>query len=602
MYSRVALSGPENNFLNLSTCLVAPTQLLVFNPSVATEASIAGKHALESFAIFERLDTYFLFPFALDKAAIQADHPQAWPSRTKWLDRLDSWIAGESSQRESHGMGRLGAWKRASYNNFDAASPAYPDLLFFNSIVRHVFFDSDINRSADDQENQLRCYLIHLGQTKRLWLEGSDSLGRQARVQVKELRLYVTAQGIGVLSIGTEGRDIPAEEALWINRRLRKLYPPDGSSVQEGRTPNHIALRLEDESGITTVSEENFENPAMIRFYPPLSSLVRSLLYFADYSLEEYEPVLDENMLVYSYGALSLSRRSETESAETEQVIEDFLFLHHKHSEIMRRGADNSTYLFGFTGHSCSILRLRSPEEQARRADDQQLDRQLARQSDDLDTLKTFHTRYYLMMIIALFYRAILLDFSERCALISRRLLTDQENRKMTALVVNMVNDLRTEFLNFCSYWHFDDLSCKQTDNEVFHRLCREYKIDDMKQVLSDEIGRMGDLVLNFYQMRNTDAVNRLAMLSLIFGGGAVLTGFFGMNFQREFGKAVFEGEGTSPLLHYGLVAVITIFVFSSLAVGTFVLLRSWRDYFAILSPPKESRLKDSLKRNRRTL
>jgi hypothetical protein len=53
-------------------------------------------------------------------------------------------------------MAVLGAWKRATYSRFDLHSLAYADLLFFNSIVRHVFFDTNIGHSSDDQENQLR--------------------------------------------------------------------------------------------------------------------------------------------------------------------------------------------------------------------------------------------------------------------------------------------------------------------------------------------------------------------------------------------------------------------------------------------------------------
>jgi hypothetical protein len=108
---------------------------------------------------------------------------------------------------------------------------------------------------------------------------------------------------------------------------------------------------------------------------------------------------------------------------------------------------------------------------------------------------------------------------------------------------ITMVNELRTQFLNFSGCWHFDELSCKQTHNDLFYRLCFVYKIDDMKDVLSEELRHMGDFVYNFYQLRNTEAVNRLAMLSLIFGGGAVVTGFFGMNFGGEFGQLFFDGS-----------------------------------------------------------
>jgi len=201
--------------------------------------------------------------------------------------------------------------------------------------------------------------------------------------------------------------------------------------------------------------------------------------------------------------------------------------------------------------------------------------------------------------VVALFYRAVLLDFHERSALVSRRLLQDQESGRLTLPSVTMVNELRTEFLNFSSYWHFDDISCKQTDNDLFRRLCGEYKIGDMKGVLGDELRHMAEFVYNFYQLKNTEAVNRLAMLSLIFGGGAVLTGFFGMNFGREFGRFFFEGESGGAFGHYFMVILVCGFVFVSLALGTFVVLRNWREYLAILSPPKKSNSSSSLKRNR---
>jgi hypothetical protein len=145
---------------------------------------------------FENLHTYFLFAFALDTAAIKQDCPQAWPGKNRWVDGLDSWIAGKGEKLDRQGIAQLGSWKRATYTNFDIQSPAYADLLFFNPIVRHVFFDTDIGRSTDELENQLRCYTMRLTPASRLWFEGSDALGGDGRVEVKDLRLYLrrTAQ------------------------------------------------------------------------------------------------------------------------------------------------------------------------------------------------------------------------------------------------------------------------------------------------------------------------------------------------------------------------------------------------------------------------
>src|SRR5271166_4337092 len=564
------------------------------------ESSITAKAAKATSPVFERLNTYFLFPFALDKQAIQADHPQAWPGKTRWIDGLDSWIAGHSGRSASQGTAGLGPWKRSSYSKFDLDSPAYSDLLFFHSIVRHVFFDTDIGRHPDDQENQLRCYTIDLSPPARLWFEGSDALGRGARAEVTDLRLYLSAQGIGVLSVGVSAGAIDAGQALWINRRLRKLYPVDADSIRQGRTPNWLALRLERGSQVETVCEERFQHPEMVGFYPPLPNTIKSLLYFADYSREEYEPVLDENMLVYSYGELDTSSVSNREiGTALESTLEDFLYLGHKHAEATKHLFSAATVLFGFTAHSCSILWLGSVTAEKQDVRDRAYAPPAAAAQDNLEVCRTFHTRYYLMTVVALFYRAVLLDFHERSALVSRRLLQDQQSGRLTLPSITMVNELRTEFLNFSSYWHFDDISCKETDNDLFRRLCAEYKIGDMKGVLADELRHMAEFVYNFYQLRNTEAVNRLAMLSLIFGGGAVLTGFFGMNFGREFGQFFFEGESGGAFGHYFMVILVCSFVFASLALGTFVVLRNWREYLAILSPPKKPNSSSSLKRHR---
>jgi hypothetical protein len=546
---------------------------------------------------FRHLDTYFLFPFALDKEAIQADHPDAWPGETPWIEGLDSWIAGHSGRCEAEGMSALGAWTRSSYSEFGIESPAYSDMLYFHSIVRHVFFDSTIGRHPDDQENQLRCYTMQISTPDRLWLEGSDALGRGARAEINDLRLYLSAQGVGVLSLGVTAESISAATALWINRRLRKLYPLDSSSLMQGRTPNWLALRLQRGNEFQTLCEERFEKPAMVGFYPPLPKTITSLLYFADYSEEEFEPVLDENLLVYSYGELEPADNSTPQSvAELESLVDEFLHLGHTHSGPALHSPRDARVLLGFTTHSCSLLRL-GPSAGNGDATSRPA-ASIAGSHDDLDLLNTFHTRYYLMTVIALFYRAVLLDFSERSALVSRRLLQDEQTGRLTQPSITMVNGLRTEFLNFSSYWHFDDISCKQVDNDLFRRQCAEYKVHDMKDGLTTELGHMADFVYNFYQMKNTDAVNRLAILSLIFGGGAVLTGFFGMNFGREFAQVFFEGERAFGVVHYFMITLVCSFVFGSLVLGIYVVLRNWREYLTILNPPKKDAGR-SLKRHR---
>jgi hypothetical protein len=76
-------------------------------------------------------------------------------------------------------------------------------------------------------------------------------------------------------------------------------------------------------------------------------------------------------------------------------------------------------------------------------------------------------------------------------------------------------------------------------------------------------------------------------MLSLIFGAGAIITGFFGMNFGRGFGQLFFEPSSSNPLPHEISIALVSAFVVAALCFGFYVIAANWNDYGYILSPKK---------------
>jgi len=159
--------------------------------------------------------------------------------------------------------------------------------------------------TATRGEGSTAALLYHpVGNGRRLWFQAEDVKGRSAAVEVTDLRLFLFANGIGVLSLGVEAFHLSATQALWINESLRKVYPSSGRQVREGRIPNRMALVAEWESKQETICEEIFSEGSMSAFLPPLGKTITSLLYFTDYKQEEFEPVLDERMIVYSYVAL----------------------------------------------------------------------------------------------------------------------------------------------------------------------------------------------------------------------------------------------------------------------------------------------------------
>jgi Mg2+ and Co2+ transporter CorA len=189
------------------------------------------------------------------------------------------------------------------------------------------------------------------------------------------------------------------------------------------------------------------------------------------------------------------------------------------------------------------------------------------------------------MALVALFYRATLLDFEERVALVSKRLYLDQEDGKLTPANVRVANDLRAEFLHFSNYWYFDELANKDEEIEHFTLQCQQYRIEPVKREIEEEIEKLNASIFNYFQTRNTEAVNRLAMLSLIVGAGAVLTGFFGMNFGRWFSRVFFEPDPSWLAAHYAAVATVFLFAFGALAFGVYLVFSHWTDYRDIFIP-----------------
>ena len=101
-------------------------------------------------------ETYFFFPFVIDKEVVANAHGHFWPPSRSWIDGLDEWIRSENSANASPILTKLGGWRRASYERFDLDSPAYQDMVFFHPFVRRVFFDT----KSGDKDTLLRVYEI----------------------------------------------------------------------------------------------------------------------------------------------------------------------------------------------------------------------------------------------------------------------------------------------------------------------------------------------------------------------------------------------------------------------------------------------------------
>jgi hypothetical protein len=538
----------------------------------------------------QRLCTYFLFPFSVDKEAVAEDHQAIWCKYPRWINGLEEWVRHPGVSFAGPLLEALGAWKRTPYKRFDMDSVSYQDMIFFHPYVRRVFFDSvDLWSEGTDRESLLHFYRIPL-EGKRLWFEAEDAKGRKARVEVSDLKLNMYANGIGTLALEIEAYDLPIQEALWINEMMRKIYPSSRRQLREGRTPSRVAFVLDrlNANGETlsqTLVEERFEEAAMVGFQPPLAKTVQALLYFADYARREYEPVLDERMVVYTYVELAPQAlpKDYIESEDYQMLIARFLYVDRygpgyrydpaftresMKRQMYARWSHQGTY-YGFTTYSNVTVCVGEFECGEHKLDEGFL------------IYRMFLTRYFLMAQVSLFYRATLLDFAERTALVSRRLYHDSPSGRISTENIRMAAELRSDFLHFSNYWYFDELANKDEESEHFALQVHEYRIDSMVEEIEDEIDKLNQSIHTYYQFRNTEAINRVAMLSLILGAGAVATGFFGMNFQGKFADTLFSETRE----HWLAIAFVTIFSALAIGFGIFVVISHWSDYRESLLP-----------------
>lgn len=537
---------------------------------------------------FQHLHTYFIFPFSIDKQAVAQDHSAIWAKHVHWINGLEEWFASTANEPGQPLIEALGRWQRQSYRRFDIDSAAYQDMVFYHPFVRRVFFDSaDSGRGSADLDALVHVYQIPLD-THKVYFEAEDTKGRRARLPITDLRLFMFANGIGILSIGVEAHDISTAQGLWINETMRKIYPSSRRQLREGRMPSRLALMLAAPGGDKTLAEENFEHAVMVGFQPPMARTIQALLHFADYSQQEYEPVLDERMVVYSYASIDpatvptdfstsedyrilFSRLLYVDRAGKGYRYDPTFAASEMHRQVYKRWAHQGTF-YGFTSYSNITATLGLFD-----CDEHQL-------REGFLIHRMFTTRYFLMAIITLFYRATLLEFAERTALVSRLLYQDQQTGKITTANIRLANELRTDFLHFSNYWYFDELANKDEENEHFLMQVREYHIESMNRDIEEEIDKLNQSLHTHYQFRNTESINRLAMLSLILGAGAVVTGFFGMNFGGLFESLLFKAERHTGV-HWAAVAFVSMFAAATLGFGCYVVASHWSDYRESLLP-----------------
>lgn len=523
------------------------------------------------------LHTYFLFPFSIDQNAVMEEHAEIWKGREAWFEKLDLWVTQHAVAEYQSAADQLHQWQRYPEDCLNFYSPTYQDMMFFHPFVRRAFFDT--GNSSRDHEALVHRYVIPRDPDARLFYEAVDGSGESAKVEVTDLRLLMFANGIGILTIGVEARGITYAQALWINEMMRKIYPSSGRQIETARIPNRLALVKEIGAERRVIAEERWENSQTMGFRPPLSAILLGLLHFANYDHEEFETVLDERMIVNTFVSLDRTQLPlEFKSSEEYEVAFSHLlyvdrtgpgyryepqFIREEMKKHVYRRWQHHGTLFGMTSYSNVTSMLESPEEAG---------------TEHL-VYRMFKTKNLLIAVIALFYRASLLDFAKESALVSRQLFPVFSGKGVRHRHIQFATRLMADFHYFNNYWFFEELTTKDEESERFRVLSGVYQLSAAKDNIEDQIDKLAGYIDRMYALRNSDAVNRLAMMSVILGIGALITGYYGMNIPHlgDFLK-------NDKVSVWSLV-ITSLMTLASVWFIVYIVASNWLDYRASILP-----------------
>ena len=119
----------------------------------------------------------------------------------------------------------------------------------------------------------------------------------------------------------------------------------------------------------------------------------------------------------------------------------------------------------------------------------------------------------------------------------------------------------------------------KDEELEHFGLLSEAYRLGPMKETIEDQITSLAGFIDRLFALRNTDAVNRLAMMSVLLGIGALVTGYLGMNIPDL--ATLLQNHAAS----WGSLVLTSLMAVASLWFVVYIIGSNWLDFRASILP-----------------
>ncbi|MBU2548101.1 MAG: CorA family divalent cation transporter [Proteobacteria bacterium] len=451
----------------------------------------------------------------------------------------------------------FGPWRKEAFEI--EGDLRYQEYIYFHTYVRDLLYPR--NTSADGSEKGVRYYSYRPGRVPEIngvfGLDYSHQDEGTANRRIRTLHYPLTHIGlhtfsnrIGILALQiTQEADqdlrtaafwrqccrlpefrekhLTARDALYFNQLARRIYQTFRAQKDMAELPEKVWLRLNGETAdrVHEFQDDDFRFlGAAINKNSIIKDLIDEFITGRAGGQETHRDLLDDRLVVHSFWALAGSR-PETRDAEDalDELFARFMYVDNP-------GAGYAYDRDFITGLMAPLTYNRWRNAGTRFGFTRYSDVCLGFGGFTVDELfPHFNSMYYQMTLVALYYRASLIDFSHQVAVASRELIEGPAQ----VIRRDRFIELKKEFMLFTNIYWFKELTNQDQGIELFDYYKRAFNFDEMYDQVKEEIDRADSYLEILQNNRYNDLTRKFTHGGALLGIMAIVTGYFGMNFNE---------------------------------------------------------------------
>jgi len=401
----------------------------------------------------------------------------------------------------------------------------YNDFIYFYPYVRDVLFGLNDTISNYYEKN--------LGDDAKYIITLTN--GSKFELEIEDISLRVFNDTIGILSFHLNNKKYKSSDAiLQINEYGRRIFPQylskNGQNllqkVKESFLPDSIEIKykdgyikedfnyFQDEERLKTVNPKDINNYLIPKF---IKQLINS----------DIEVILDDRMFVVSFyldmdGKLLDELKNLDENEEEYSYVSNdwwyqYLFVDNANNKscqsrfMQKELVKSSTYdrwmeygtLWGISRYSFVGI-------------------------GNWDLMMT-HTKtiYFQIMTLLLFYRAIIVNFSDEVQNIVEKIKVNGEDKKS---IRYESKKLYGEYLKFLNGLYFKEVTAQEQGIELYKKALKIMEVEEYIKDFDREISELDNYIEIEVEKERNEELDKLNKLATIFLPPTLIAGVFGMN------------------------------------------------------------------------